>query len=75
MTHIIFWILGFGTLWAGLTLFNDEAILIVSIIVGSVFVLAGLLSAPTLLKIGIEITLMVALFHACMECIRRGDRP
>ncbi|MEB3211257.1 MAG: hypothetical protein VKL39_07875 [Leptolyngbyaceae bacterium] len=73
MTHTIFWILGFGILWAGLNLFDDEAILIVSLVVGSGFVLAGLLSAPMLLQIGIEVTLIVALFHLCMECIQRGN--
>jgi hypothetical protein len=74
MQHFVFWILGFGTLWAGLNLFNDEAILIVSAIIGSIFVLIGLMSAPLPLQIGIEIALILALFNVCMQCIKRGDR-
>ncbi|MBE7384947.1 MAG: hypothetical protein F6J95_026490 [Leptolyngbya sp. SIO1E4] len=74
MSHIILWILGFSTLWAGLRLFDDEALLIVSILVGVVLVLAGLLAAPVKLQIAIEVVLIVALFHVCMECVRRGDR-
>lgn len=75
MSHIIFWILGFGTFWAGLKLFDDEVILIVSVIVGSAFVLAGLVSSPLGLQIGMEITLIIVLFNVCMQCIKRGDRP
>ncbi|MGD1940052.1 MAG: hypothetical protein ACFB0G_01950 [Leptolyngbyaceae cyanobacterium] len=74
MNYLIFWLLGFGTLWAGLKLFDDEALLIVTLIVGSVLVLAGLISAPVRLQIGVEVVLVVALFHVCMECIRRGER-
>lgn len=74
MNYLIFWLLGFGTLWTGLKLFDDEVLLIVSVIVGSGLVLLGLLSAPTKLQIGIEIALIVAVFHVCMECIRRGQR-
>lgn len=74
MNHVIFWILGFGTLWAGLKLFDDEVFLIVSVLVGSVLVLAGLIAAPVKLQIGIEIALIVAVFHVCMECIGRGQR-
>lgn len=74
MTYLIFWILGFSILWAGLKLFDDEVILIVSLLVGSVLVLAGLLSAPTLLQVGIEGVLIVTVFHICMECVERSDR-
>lgn len=75
MQHLVFWIIGFGTLWAGLKLFDDEAILIVSAIVGSVFIVIGLISAPLPLQIAIEIGLILALFNICMQCIKRGDRP
>ncbi|MEM9002559.1 MAG: hypothetical protein AAGE59_03430 [Cyanobacteria bacterium P01_F01_bin.86] len=73
MSHIIFWLLGFGILWAGLKLFDDEVLLIVTLIVGSILVLLGLLSSPPQLQMGIEVVLVVALFHVCMECVRRGD--
>lgn len=74
MTYLIFWILGFAILWAGLKLFDDEVILITSLLVGSGLVLAGLISAPTPLQIGIEVVLIVSVFHICMECIQRGNR-
>ena len=74
MSHVILWILGFGTLWAGLRLFDDEALLIVSILVGAALVLAGLLMSPVKLQMAVEIALIVAVFHMCMECVRRGDR-
>ncbi|MGF1459972.1 MAG: hypothetical protein ACFBSG_13210 [Leptolyngbyaceae cyanobacterium] len=74
MTFLLFWLLGFGILWAGLNLFDDEAILIVSMLVGSALVLIGLVSAPTNLQIGIEVVLIVTIFHLCMECIERGRR-
>lgn len=73
MSHLILWILGFGTLWAGLKLFDDEVLLIVSIFVGSGLVLVGLLLSPVGLRMGIEVALTVALFHVCMECIQRGN--
>ncbi|NJM98024.1 MAG: hypothetical protein HC800_13510 [Phormidesmis sp. RL_2_1] len=75
MNYIIFWILGFGTLWAGLKLFDDEVLLIVTLFIGSGFVLAGLLSSPVILQIGIEVALIASVFHICMECIERGDSP
>lgn len=74
MSHIVFWILGFGTLWAGIKLFDDEVLLIVSMVVGSALVLAGLIAAPLKLQIAIEVLLILAVFHLCMECIKRGDR-
>ncbi|MEM1308365.1 MAG: hypothetical protein AAGF98_02495 [Cyanobacteria bacterium P01_H01_bin.153] len=74
MTYLIFWLVGFGILWAGLKLFDDEVILIVSVLVGSALVLTGLMSAPTTLQIVIEVALIVSVFHICMECISRGDR-
>lgn len=74
MNHFIFWLLGFGTLWAGLKLFDDEVILIVSVVIGSTFVFAGLLTAPFPLQVGIEVILLMAVFHLCMECIERGNR-
>jgi hypothetical protein len=75
MSHLVFWFSGFGILWAGLALFDDEVLLIVSMIVGSVLVIAGLISAPTGLQIAVEVALLIALFHICTECIQRGDRP
>ncbi len=74
MTYLVFWILGFGTLWAGLKLFDDEVLLIATIFMGSGLVLAGLLSSPVELQVGIELIVIVSLFHICMECISRGDR-
>ncbi|MBE9062523.1 hypothetical protein [cf. Phormidesmis sp. LEGE 11477] len=74
MNYLIFWILGFGTLWAGLKLFDDEVLLIVTIFVGAGLVLAGLLSSPVQLQVGIEVVLIASLFHLCMECIERGGR-
>jgi voltage-gated potassium channel Kch len=73
--YLIFWILGFATFWAGLKLFDDEVLLIAALIVGAGLVLIGLFSAPAGLQIAIEIALIVSLFHLCMECISRGDRP
>ncbi|MEL6554430.1 MAG: hypothetical protein AAFQ63_13320 [Cyanobacteria bacterium J06621_11] len=74
MNYLVFWILGFGTLWVGLKLFDDEALLIVSLLVGSGLVLTGLLSSPMAVKIGVEVAFIASLFHVCMECIGRGDR-
>ncbi|MGD1898914.1 MAG: hypothetical protein ACFB16_18420 [Phormidesmis sp.] len=74
MTYLLFWIFGFGTLWAGLKLFDDEVLLIVTLLIGSVLVLAGLLSSPMAIKIGVEVALVASVFHVCMECIGRGDR-
>ncbi len=74
MNYLIFFLLGFGTLWAGLKLFDDEVLLIVSLFVGSAFVITGLLSSPVKLQLGIEVVLVVSLFYVCMECIGRGDR-
>ncbi|MEA5452324.1 hypothetical protein VB780_27365 [Leptolyngbya sp. CCNP1308] len=73
-TYLIFWILGFGILWSGLRLFDDEVFLIVTLIVGCGLVLAGLISAPATLQIVVEVVLVIALFHICMECISRGNR-
>ncbi len=75
MKSFIFWILGFGTFWAGLKLFDDEVILIVSIFVGSAFILAGLIASPPVLQIPIEVVSVFVLFNVCMQCIQRGDRP
>ena len=74
MTDLICWAVGFSILWAGLKFFDDEVIVIVSLLVGSAFVLGGVLSAPTPLQIGIEVVLIVTVFHICMECMGRGDR-
>ncbi len=74
MNYLVFWVLGFGTLWGGLKLFDDEVLLIVTLFVGSGLVLAGLLSSPVTLQIGIEVALIASLFHICMECIGRGGR-
>lgn len=74
MNYFIFWILGFGTLWAGLKLFDDEVLLIVALFVGSGLVLVGLFSAPAKLQFGIEVALIASLFHICTECIERGNR-
>ncbi|MEL6490080.1 MAG: hypothetical protein AAFV85_18280 [Cyanobacteria bacterium J06634_6] len=74
MNYIILWILGFATLWAGLKLFDDEILLIVTLFVGSGLVLAGLFASPGQLQVVIEIALIASLFHICTECIERGDR-
>ncbi len=74
MNYLVFWFFGFGTLWAGLKLFDDEILLIVTLLIGSVFVLVGLLSAPVMLQVAVEIGLIASVFHICMECIERGDR-
>lgn len=74
MNYLIFWLLGFGALWVGLNLFDDEVLLIVSLLIGSALVLLGILSAPMGLKVIIEIALVASLFHVCMECVGRGDR-
>lgn len=74
MNYLIFLTLGFGTLWAGLKLFDDEVLLIVTLFVGAGLVLAGLLTSPVQLKIAIEVALIVNMFYICMECIQRGDR-
>ncbi|MBE9156616.1 hypothetical protein IQ265_07205 [Nodosilinea sp. LEGE 06152] len=73
-SYLIFWLVGFATLWTGLRLFDDEVLLIAALIVGSGLVFIGLLSAPTGLQIAIEVALVASLFHLCMECIKRGDR-
>ncbi|MEO1208492.1 MAG: hypothetical protein AAFX78_03035 [Cyanobacteria bacterium J06638_20] len=72
MNPIILWILGFGTLWAGLKLFDDEVLLIVSMFIGSAFVIAGLLTSPLKIQLCVEAILLVSVFSICMECIRRG---
>ncbi|MEM8504956.1 MAG: hypothetical protein AAF716_17605 [Cyanobacteria bacterium P01_D01_bin.1] len=74
MNYLVFWFFGFGTLWAGLNLFDDEVLLIVTLLVGSVLVLAGLFSAPVVLQVVVEIGLVASVFHICMECVERGDR-
>ena len=75
MNYLIFWLLGFATLWAGLKLFDDEIILISTLLVGSGLVITGLFCAPTDLQFLIEAALIASLFHICTECIERGDRP
>ena len=74
MNYFILFALGFGSLWAGLKLFDDEVLLIVALLVGSGFVLAGLLSSPMALQIGVEVILVISLFYVCMECIDRGNQ-
>lgn len=74
MNPIILWILGFGTLWAGLKLFDDEVLLIVSMFIGSAFVITGLLTSPLKIQLCVEAILLVSVFSICMECIRRGGR-
>ena len=73
MNYLILWLLGFGILWAGLKLFDDEVLLIVTLFVGSGLVLAGLFSAPIVLQVGMEVFLVLNVFYICMECIKRGD--
>ena len=73
MSYLIFLGLGYGTLWAGLKLFDDEVLLIVSLFVGAGFALAGLRSSPVQLQVVLEIVLVVNVFYICMECIKRGD--
>ncbi|EDX83255.1 hypothetical protein S7335_435 [Synechococcus sp. PCC 7335] len=74
MNYLIFLLLGFGALWAGLKLFDDEVLLIVTLFVGSGLVLVGLVSSPVQLQVVIEVALIAGLFHTCMECIERGGR-
>ncbi len=74
MNYLFFWMLGFGTLWAGLKLFDDEVVLIVCALVGSAFIVAGLIAAPLALQIPIEVAFVLALFNVCMQCIQRGNR-
>lgn len=74
MNYLFFLLSGFGTLWAGLNLFDDEVLLIVTLFVGSGLVLAGLISSPVFLQLGVEIALVASLFHVCMECIGRGGQ-
>lgn len=74
MNYLVFWFLGFGTLWAGLNLFDDEILLIVTLIVGSGLVLIGLFSSPVVLQVAMEVALVASVFHVCMECVERGDR-
>lgn len=74
MNYFIFWILGFGTLWVGLKLFDDEVILIATLLVGSGLVLTGLFSSPAKLQFIVEVALIASLFHVCTECIERGGR-
>ena len=74
MSYIVFWMLGFATLWAGLNLFDDEILLITALFVGTGLVLFGLFSAPANLQFVIEAILIASLFHICTECIGRGDR-
>jgi hypothetical protein len=73
MTYIILWVLGFGSFWAGLTLFDDEVILIVTALTGAVLVIAGLMTAPPTLQMIVEISLIIVLFNLCMKCIERGN--
>lgn len=74
MNYFLFWFLGFVTLWAGLKLFDDEVLLIVSMLVGSALVLIGLITSPANFQALIEVILIIALFYVCTECILRGDR-
>jgi hypothetical protein len=74
MNHLLLWILGFGTLWVGIKVFDDEAIFVVTALCGSALVLAGLIAAPSSWQIAIEGVLVIALFSACMHCINRGHR-
>ena len=73
MNYLICLIFGFGILWAGLKLFDDEVLLIVTLFLGSGLVLTGLFMSPMVLKVGIEAALIASVFHICMECIARGD--
>ena len=74
MSYFIFLTLGFSILWVGVKLFDDEVLLIVSLLVGSSFVLVGLISSPAQLQLVVEVILIVNVFHICVECIERGDR-
>lgn len=74
MIYLVFWLLGFGTLWAGLKLFDDEVLFIVSMLVGSALVLLGLVTSPERLQFFIEASLVIVLFFVCTECIMRGNR-
>ena len=71
MTHFVFWAIGLVTLWVGLR-FDDEALLIVFVLVGAVFIIGGLIAAPLPIQLFIEVSGVLALFSACMQCIERG---
>jgi len=75
MNYFILWLLGFGSFWVGLKVFDDEVILIVSTMLGSILILAGLIASPPLFQLVIECTLVIALFNLCMQCIKRGNLP
>lgn len=71
MKHFVLWAIGFGIYWVGLRL-DEEVLMIVAAIVGSAFILWGLLSAPMALQLVVEIGCVIALFSVCMKCIERG---
>lgn len=72
MSYWVLWAIGFGTLWLGLR-FDDEVLLIVSALLGSVFVIWGLASAPLPLQLVVEVGCVIALSFVCMRCIERGS--
>ncbi len=72
--HFLYWFLGFSLFVIGIKLFDDEVILIVATIFGSILILAGLVVAPAAWQIPVEVLAVLALFNVCMQCIQRGDR-
>lgn len=74
MDYFILWTLGFSVLWSGLHLFDDEAVLIASVMSGSALILAGLITSPPDLQIVIEIVIVFALFNVRTKYIRRVNR-
>lgn len=70
-TSLVLWAIGFSVFWIGVRL-DEEVLLIVAAIVGSAFILWGLVSAPMAIQLVIEISLIVALFSVCMTCVKRG---
>jgi hypothetical protein len=72
MSYWVLWAIGFGILWLGLR-FDDEVLLIVSALLGSVFVILGLTSAPLPLQLVVEVGCVIALSFVCMRCIERGS--
>ncbi|MBD2256677.1 hypothetical protein [Pseudanabaena sp. FACHB-2040] len=72
MDYFVLWALGFGIFWLGLR-FDDEVLVIVSALVGSILVIWGLTSAPLPLQLFVEVSCVVALSFVCMRCIERGS--
>lgn len=73
MNFIGLWLAGFALFWAGLRLFDDEALLITALIAGAALIIWGLALAPVGLQLTVEIGCVLAVFLTCMRCIERGQ--